>query len=37
MDKKKKKKFEEKIRKVGLLPNRDCEAGYAPAQRYSVS
>ena len=27
-------KFEEKIRKVELLPTRDCEAGYGPAYKF---
>ena len=26
-------KFEEKVRKVELLPTRDCEAGYGPAYK----
>ena len=26
-------KFEEKMRKVELLPTRDCEAGYGPAKK----
>ena len=30
-NKKKWSKFEEKVRKVKLLPTRDCEAGYGPA------
>ena len=29
-NKKKWSKFEEKMRKVELLPTRDCEAGYGP-------
>ena len=27
-------KFEEKMRKVELLPTRDCEAGYGPGKRF---
>ena len=27
-------KFEEKMRKVELLPTRDCEAGYGPAYKF---
>ena len=30
-------KFEETVRKVELLPTRDCEAGYSPASMYLVS
>ena len=29
-------KFEEKMRKVKLLPTRDCEAGYGPGQKGNI-
>ena len=31
--KKNRSKFEERMRKVEVLPTRDCEAGYGPAVR----